>query len=900
MAQFRSQAREGSFSDNQTIVPDEVRKIQQEGERRRRGMTTAQAHLQKNQEIFLQAQIQSQAIEQESRERARDINKSNKKAEQEGLEANWKRSLAQEEAKSKNKQDTFGALAAFSKTALDITQGIVKYNKDNQLKAINQISVKQQLSYKDLLMAKSVDSSISKADWQESNQVQDLLKQGKSQEFINTMYDHLIKGGGYRNYINNSNVLIETANSHSRVLIDIANDPSLSVAEKRKKLETTRSQLLGQMEIDGRIPGAQILNSAYTPTIRKALQRAEDRLNRETVAKLGELNTNNRIANINKVAYSGGVFNGPAVMEQVATDPRPGAILETVQYLGPKLNIQELDDLAKATFNRGGQQVSIETSYIDAAAKIESFKKQRRTEAVQRVAAESEARQLKATMAMNQAAQQLATDDGVLSNADYRKVLEIGDQTYGGPGRNTTNDNFYKRQTIDQKLIPVMRDQLEEMRLNKTLSMKEIERINPPKVLYDEYAAAASRLDTIKATPQYKELTTYLEGRISSNIQNIPALQFKDTGPQSDQFNWFVGKKTKEAKKQVIDLVGAGRPIEEAMNTVGTTIADEAKKFLEDPKTFDKYTLKPYEKMVDEQTKAQLIAQRRVVKYKQLTRTKQRDMGEVIKAIGEDPLIAASKKLAETGNSEVLNVIGQRIGMNAYEVQEKLAEASPKIEPIQMNPTYAEIQKSFSRLSPSQRYTFTDNKPANEQRMRALQEIKNRSENRNSFKPRESFQTSGESYQANGSNVISQSGNNNTKQLAVEGANLINSLSDQDFNDLAYAVSSEAALGTDDEFGVAANILTRLMVGGFGNNINEIINAPGQYEGVYSGASERKDASVKQAIAESLKSDTGKLKLLEFIKRLDGRAYFKGQTLLKNRVPSEDPMFAETGNFYHR
>ncbi len=738
MAQFRSQAREGSFSDNQTIVPDEVKKIQQEGERRRRGMTTAQAHLQKNQEIFLQAQIQSQAIERESRERARDINKSNKKAEQEGLEANWKRSLAQEEAKSKNKQDTFGALAAFSKTALDITQGIAKYNKDNQLKAINQISVKQQLSYKDLLMAKSVDSSISKANWQESNQVQDLLKQGKSQEFINTMYDHLIKGGGYRNYINNSNVLIETANNHSRVLIDIANDPALGVAEKRKKLETTRSQLLGQLELDGRIPGAQILNSAYTPTIRRALQRAEDQLNREAGAKLGELNTNNRIANLNKVAYSGGVFNGVAVMEQVATDPRPGAILEAVEYLGPKLNDQELDDLYKATFNRGGQQVSIETGgYIDAAAKIESFKKQRRTEAVQRVAAESEARQLKATMAMNEAAQQLATDDGVLSNEDFRKILEIGDQTYGGPGRNTTNDNFYKRQTVDQKLIPVMNDQLEKMRLNRTLSMKELDRINPPKQLYDQYAGAASRLDTIKATQQYKGLTTYLEGRISSNIQNIPALQFKDTGPQSDQFNWFVGEKTKEAKKKVIDLVGAGVPIEEAMNTVGTTIADEAKKFLEDPKTFDKYTLKPYEKMVDEQTKAQLIAQRRVVKYKQLNRSKQRDMGEVIKAIGEDPLIAASKKLAETGNSEVLNVIGQRIGMTAYEVQEKLAEANPKIEPIQMNTTYAEIQKNWS---PSQRYTFTSGRSSNEQRLRVLQQQVNQFENRNSFKPRPVFE----------------------------------------------------------------------------------------------------------------------------------------------------------------
>ena len=62
-------------------------------------------------------------------------------------------------------------------------------------------------------------------------------------------------------------------------------------------------------------------------------------------------------------------------------------------------------------------------------------------------------------------------------------------------------------------------------------------------------------------------------------------------------------------------------------------------------------------------------------------------------------------------------------------------------------------------------------------------------------------------------------------------------LSDNDFKELAYAVSSEAALGTDDEFGVAANIITRLKSGKYGSSISEIIRAPGQYEGVYTGRS---------------------------------------------------------------
>ena len=119
-------------------------------------------------------------------------------------------------------------------------------------------------------------------------------------------------------------------------------------------------------------------------------------------------------------------------------------------------------------------------------------------------------------------------------------------------------------------------------------------------------------------------------------------------------------------------------------------------------------------------------------------------------------------------------------------------------------------------------------------------------------------------------------------------------LSDNDFKELAYAVSSEAALGTDDEFGVAANIITRLKSGKYGSSISEIIRAPGQYEGVYTGRSK-----YSPEIQSRLQSPEGQAKITDFITKLDGRTEFKGQTMLHNRVKAEDPMFDPSGNFYH-
>ncbi len=109
-----------------------------------------------------------------------------------------------------------------------------------------------------------------------------------------------------------------------------------------------------------------------------------------------------------------------------------------------------------------------------------------------------------------------------------------------------------------------------------------------------------------------------------------------------------------------------------------------------------------------------------------------------------------------------------------------------------------------------------------------------------------------------------------------------------------FAISSEAQLGTDDEYGVGANILTRLQSGNYGSSVNAIINAPGQYEGVYTGRS-----VASPEISARLQSPEGRQKLQEAMQRLDGRTEFKGQTMLQNRVAAEDPMFSSGGNFYH-
>ena len=118
-------------------------------------------------------------------------------------------------------------------------------------------------------------------------------------------------------------------------------------------------------------------------------------------------------------------------------------------------------------------------------------------------------------------------------------------------------------------------------------------------------------------------------------------------------------------------------------------------------------------------------------------------------------------------------------------------------------------------------------------------------------------------------------------------------LSAQDFRDLAYIVSSEAARGTDDEYGVAASILNRVADPKWPNTIAAVGSQRGQYEAVYKGM-----AKDDPKLAAKLASPEGQSKIVEALKILKGRTDFKGQSQLGNKG-KDDPMFSNRGNFFH-
>ena len=115
-----------------------------------------------------------------------------------------------------------------------------------------------------------------------------------------------------------------------------------------------------------------------------------------------------------------------------------------------------------------------------------------------------------------------------------------------------------------------------------------------------------------------------------------------------------------------------------------------------------------------------------------------------------------------------------------------------------------------------------------------------------------------------------------------------------DYDHLVRAVKVEAAPNTMDEYCVAVSILNRVRSPYFPNNVADVVYAPGQYEGFRYWR-----PVAPTTLVNEFKSDEGKENLLKAYSIIGDRTNFKGQSMLRYRVASEDPMCHNKGNFYH-
>ena len=713
MAQFKSAAREGSFSSRQLVDPNAVQKIQQQGIEKVRAMQNAQSFLEQNERISLQAQQQAQGLENKNRSTISNIKVDNLKQQKNYIEESYERELIKKQNKDKFKVDLLSNLIGWAPSALKLAEGIVKQNNELQQKAINQNSFTHNLTHKDVLAAKSVDSSISNSQWQETEQVQQMQRDGKSQEFINFVFTDMIRGGGYRNYINNSIVLDNQGRINAQTLIESVNSDiakGVRADEVIKNRNALDAQLRGALTLDGKTPASIIESKGYNQRMQGSMDRTDTLINKYKSEALTE---DTRVKRANTIIDRLNTDGVAGMMALAETSSSPGVVDEmTDTFLAQNPTADQLEIYMKNPFNRNGELVTLAV-YPKNMDKVMRYKNKLKQTTIADIALENQVLQAETDAFGAQAAEEYMAD-GIFSEAERQKLITAMDAKY--PNRDRSNDRLYKTLTIDVQMQGIIKDQLDGFVANNLLSESLMDEMEIPLSMEGPYRNIAKQLDKVRASDEFKGLRKYLNGRFSGSMTEVKDLKWMDgSATQSDQIEWYIKQKENKGIKLYMAAVMAGDP--NAAQTVGDKLVLQMKEELGRPGFVVGGRIVDYDKTLEEGTADALMGQRMRTRYDKYSAQQKSNPNTWLELVGEKSLQAASKELAEKGSSEVLRVLGAGSSppLTVWEAHEKLAEVNPHIESIEI-PTYMELYKE---LPAEIRNVLASNKRSTEEKLEA-------------------------------------------------------------------------------------------------------------------------------------------------------------------------------------
>ena len=711
MAQFRSQASEGNFQANQLTVPDEVAKLENEANRRRAGLSAAQAHLEKNREIFLRAKEMSDALSRQSAQNVRSQEKSNFKAsfdkKKQDYELGYQAELRANQVRRQKQENTMKLLSGLSQTAFNLVGDIAKKNKEDQLKAINAFALQHNLDQDTLQKVSSLDRDMSFAEYQRTSQVQQWIEEGRSQEFINFTYNHLLKGGGYTNYIENAFVLTNQATKDAMGVQPIINDPSTTPEQKDDLLARWEADKYAQRSnYNGKILSAEMLGKHYQPRIKQALAEARRSLNgqRRAAVALENEDQQNRLA---LKTYNGdGTAKKPqALMEMFSNAPtkqgRQQMLNTIVRSKDTTLaDLIKLRDLKYPGPN--GSMVSMEM-YPDSVAIIDQgISVKRSQENAAREAVKIQEKQNQEAWATENVAQRSRKPEGFTEN-DARELQLKGAKLFGPSFESEVLENTSKY-TVSKMAMPVMREQLDEfMQGNPTLAgLSDFGKL--PYELEVEYRNKILQLPQNRYPDQYDEALEAFAPAIKAEIQSISGIEYVENGYNSNDVQWYEQKQRRLFKDRIkkYSLKDPDNAIElaksETLAAIKTELSAAGAVSLQ-------AGIKEYRDLRAQDRNKFMAAQEEIREIDNFSlKSEARNAAGWLNYMGPERMIEQSEELRQGRPSAFFEMLGRKMSPKspkaAWEVQNEFADIIDGLEPVKPPMGWEEIKDS---IRPDQR-----------------------------------------------------------------------------------------------------------------------------------------------------------------------------------------------------
>ena len=543
MSKFKSFAKQGSFRDQQIQLPDKTAKIKEETARTVRGMNTAQAFLEENQSIYLQAQKMVQGLEQANRDQNFQMETENRQAFRDQVNQDFQMQLEAEKAQAAADQRNLQSLTAFSQSAFKLYNQVDQNITEKQTKANAAKAYAAGADFKTVVAIQALTNNLTKAEFGQQDFIRKKIEEGGNLDAFYSLY----QTRHTRGFINNIAVAQNTAylfhGAAQQFIADFEKqNPGATLDQKKQAFQVFRNEFAGNFvsaDDPTKALNADLLATQVFPIMQRAETQILNSFDSAYKKEQAETVFQDTIRTLNVDFENGGV---PKIMAWLTTNPSTEkfkilATWVTNRSKDTNSNVdwdEVIDDILDFEYDGvNGERTTLRTSRERAGtgevtALAEARNEYRRAKVGEYKLQETEqiiAVDNKLTAKFNEF---VANGDGHLSEKE-RAELELIYQE-ATPGYNSAVWNEIQTMTLPARESAAQDARLTKLANQGSLTVAEVKSVGNYKI-QQKFLPVAREQEKLKGGDDFKSHIASLKAEIVKppDVQHAPLAGVKNT-----------------------------------------------------------------------------------------------------------------------------------------------------------------------------------------------------------------------------------------------------------------------------------------------------------------------------------------------------------------------------------
>jgi hypothetical protein len=308
MSKFKSFAQQGSFSDYQLKAPDQTGKIKEETARTIRGKERAQASLERQQNLYLQAQKLAQGVEENQREQNFKLETENRKAFLDALRRDNEIQTQNDKVAAAQSAETFKQLSAFSKSAFELYGQLSEIDLKRNQQENARLAYAAGADYKTVIAIQALEDNLTRSEFAQTEFMRQKLAEGGNVDALFALYERRAS----KAFINNIAVAQNTAHGYGiaaqqEMLRFEKENPGATVEEKRRNIKAFETEYFANITgADGRGLNANLMTTYVAPTMRRIQTGFDSQFNKQQRAEQESIVRQNFMKGLDHAWNTGG------------------------------------------------------------------------------------------------------------------------------------------------------------------------------------------------------------------------------------------------------------------------------------------------------------------------------------------------------------------------------------------------------------------------------------------------------------------------------------------------------------------------------------------------------------------------------------------------------------------